>query len=139
MSRAKSEDTETTTVVEQPAQPKTKAEIRKDLLRLIRCKIVNNNPNKQVLDGEVITVINQYTNRLSRFIPFNKESTHIEYALYLYLKDKKYCTPKLDSAGHISLRELPEYTIEILPNLTKAELEALAKAQRVRANDEDNK
>ena len=130
-------DKEVTTEVKETAKPKTKTECRKELMRLIRCRITNNNPNKQVLDGEVITVINPLISRLSRFIPFNKECTHIENVLYMYLKDKKYCLPQLDKNGHIFLKELPEYTIEILPNLTKEELEALAKAQRVRSNDEE--
>lgn len=111
--------------------------------RLMRVHLINNNPNKQELDGEVITIVSPTFSKISRFVPFNKESTHIEYALYCYLKGKKYNIPvktKTPSGKEkIELKELPEYTITDLPPLTQKELEELAKAQRIRETEENGK
>lgn len=107
--------------------------------RLIRCHIVNNNPNKQNLEGEMISVCFSFMPRITRFVPFNKESTHIENAIYKYLLNKKYNLPVVRENGSIELRELNEYTITKLPPLTEAELKALAKAQSVRNNEEEPK
>ena len=107
--------------------------------RLIRCQIVNNNPNKQNHEGELITVCFSFMPKISRFVPFNKEATHIENAIYKYLLTKKYNLPVIDDKGNIKLRELNEYTITKLPPLTEAELKALAKAQSVRNNEEEGK
>lgn len=105
--------------------------------RLVRCRITNNNPNKQNLEGELISVCFSNMPKISRFVPFNKDATHIENAIYKYLLNKKYNIPVLDKNGLPHLKELNEYTITVLPPLTEAELKALAKAQAVRNNDEE--
>ena len=43
------------------AEDAERTRVRNDALKLIRCQIVNLNPNKKAWEGEIITVWNKYT------------------------------------------------------------------------------
>lgn len=123
--------------------PKTKAQVEQELrdqvkregLVLLRCRIANLNPQKRDLEGELITVANRFLGTVSKFIPFGEagESYHIPKVLYDELRDRKFqqVISKKDAQGkeQLSRRMVPEYSIEILPQLTAEELQELAVKQ----------
>lgn len=123
--------------------PKTKAQIEQETrerlqleqMRLVRCRIYNLNPQKNDLRGEIITVGNKYLGTVRKFIPFGEVTDggyHIPMCIYKELKGKKFQQIRTKSKNgqiEVSRRMVPEYNIEILPPLTKDELEELALQQ----------
>ncbi len=123
--------------------PKTKAQIEQETrerlqleqMRLVRCRIYNLNPQKNDLRGEIITVGNKYLGTVRKFIPFGEVTDggyHIPMCIYKELNGKKFQQIRTKSKNgqiEVSRRMVPEYNIEILPPLTKDELEELALQQ----------
>lgn len=114
--------------------------IRREAMALVRVRITCHNPNKQQLPGEMFTVANEYIGTVSRYIPFGdatEHGFHIEKCLYDHLKDRTYL--HIDSREDrrtkrisVTTKDAREFTLEVLPMLTPAELKALAADQRVR-------
>jgi hypothetical protein len=112
--------------------------VRAKALRLVRVRITNLDPNDQQLPGAIITVMNKYTGKVSRFISFGDENnagTHVEQILINFLKQQKFTLhkPKKDSVFGVKsyiTRTVPKYAIEELPPLTEKELKELATQQR---------
>lgn len=133
--------------LEEAKLPKSKREMEQDLRRelqkeqlvLLRCRIYNLNPQKRDLQGEIVTVGNRYLGTVRKFIPFGEDTEngyHIPRIIYEHLKTKKFqsvTTKAMKGANQgqiqVSTRMVPEYNIEILPQLTKEELEELALKQ----------
>lgn len=120
----------------QKQQARLRTDVRKEALRLIRCRISNNDPAKRDLQGDYYTVANQLIGKVTKYVPFRgkaAESYHIPYCIYRMLINKKYIS--IDAAKGNNLnqtsraRELPEFNIEILEPLTEEELQELAKEQ----------
>lgn len=132
--------------VEEPATKsgtdvKTKSAIRNELIKenmkLIRVRIVQMNPAKANLPGEIFTVANQYIGTVRKFIPYDEkgESYHIPYALYKNLRDRTFVrttTVRDRTTGRNVIRHqtVREFSIEVLPQLTKEELAKLATEQK---------
>ena len=119
-----------------------KARIRKtqrlEQLVLIRCRIANLNPSKRDLRGEIFTVANKYVGTVRKFIPYGEATDngyHIPQIIYEQLKTRKFLqvnTRNDRSAGNqivVDQRWVPEFSIEVLPQLTKEELDKLAASQ----------
>lgn len=110
---------------------------REEALKLVRCKIVNNDPNKNDLQGDYYTVANSVIGKVTKYVPFRgtaAESWHIPMCIYNFLTTKKFVnisgtSKENDLSNADRARELPEFSITILPPLTKEELEELAKEQ----------
>lgn len=111
---------------------------REEALKLVRCKIVNNDPNKNDLQGDYYTVANSVIGKVTKYVPFRgkaAESWHIPMCIYNFLVTKKYVNiggvsnDKADLSNMDRAQEMPEFSITILPPLTKEELEQLAKEQ----------
>lgn len=115
-----------------------RTKVRNDALKLIRCQIVNLNPNKKAWEGEIITVWNKYTGTVRKFVPFGEktvEGYHIPQIIYNVLKERKYLsiTTKRDSrTGELAVKTqwVPEFSLTVLPQLTKEQLAELAAAQK---------
>lgn len=112
-------------------------QVRKEALKLIRCQIVNLNPNKKNWPGEIITVWNKYTGTVKKFVPFGDktlEGYHVPKIIFDTLKERKFLsiTTKRGEQGKIqvSSRFVPEFALTVLPQLTKEELAELATAQK---------
>lgn len=130
---------------QEPApKPMTKAQrdqelrdrLRKEKTKLVRCRIYNLNPNKRDLRGEIITVGNRYLGTVRKFIPFGEATDggyHIPQVIFDDLKSRKFqqIQTKKNRKGQdeLTTRMVPEYSIEILPPLTKEELAELATKQ----------
>lgn len=114
--------------------------VRKEALKLVRVRIVNVNPNKKDLPGEIFTVANGLIGKQSKFIPYDEagESYHIPMCLYNLLKSKTFLQvrtykDKETKEVKVATSYVPEFNLEILPQLTKEELADLAAKQEARS------
>lgn len=112
----------------------------KENMRLIRCSIRNNNPQKEGMHGEIITFANAVIGKVSKYVPWDDagNSYHVPVCIYKILKRRKYLsvTSHVDKAtGRLIVEKVfkPEFTIEELPPLTKEELQKLKDQQLARA------
>lgn len=114
---------------------------RKEELKLIRLRITNMNPNKRDLRGEIFTVANRYLGIVKKFIPYGEateDGYHVPNIIYKQLKDRKFLdirTRRDRQSGQIIVEQnwVPEFALEVLPQLTQEELDALAKSQAAKA------
>jgi hypothetical protein len=132
-------DAEVSTAPAKKLSPKMT--IREELLasqmKLVRLRITNMDPNKKDLPGEVLTVANEYIGTVSKFIPFGEatdEGYHVPFCLYKMMEERRFQlirttrdrrtgTPSTTSSWQ------KEFALEVLPQLTEAELADLARAQ----------
>jgi hypothetical protein len=120
------------------AEDAERTRVRKDALKLIRCQIVNLNPNKKAWEGEIITVWNKYTGTVRKFVPFGEktvEGYHVPQIIYNVLKERKYLsisTKRDPKTGELTVKTqwVPEFSLTVLPQLTKEQLAELAAAQK---------
>lgn len=108
--------------------------MKQDSLRLIRVRLTCMNPAKKEWDGEIITVGNTLIGTVSKFVPFNAEDGwHVPHIMYEFLAERQcqiFVTTK--SRNGVTIRQgklIKEFAIEVLPPLTKKELEELARRQ----------
>lgn len=139
----KNEEATSTEEASKGAVPMTKAEqemalrekLTKEKMALVRCRIYNLNPSKRDIHGEIITVRNRYLGTVRKFIPFGEATDngyHIPKLIFDDLKARKFqqiSTNKKGGQIDVKTRMVPEYSIEVLPPLSKEELEELALKQ----------
>lgn len=153
--RARLEEEYATKLEEQVAEIKLNAEINAEInapgaslglkklkamkraTKLIRCVITNRNPMKQSWDGEIITVSNDMIGIQRKFVPFSlEEGYHLPKIIIDTLRDKEcsiFVNGKSKNGEKIQVGKLiKEYAIEVLPQLTREEIEELAGDQRAR-------
>ena len=123
-----------------PAEPKqeTIGEKRKRLkteaLKLVRIRLTCLNPAKKEWEGEIITVGNSLIGSVKKFVPFNADDGwHVPYVIYQQLKERQcqIFQTATDARGN-KVRKgklIKEFAIEVLPPLTKEELDELARRQ----------
>jgi len=139
--------------VEEPAAPAAplsplaqKAALRKKLIKeemkLVRLRITNMNPHKKDLHGEIFTVANKYLGIVKKYVPYGEatdEGYHVPYIIYRQLKDRKFLQiktrkdPKNTGQILVDQRWVNEFAIEVLPQLTAAELAELKALQMASA------
>ncbi len=112
------------------------ARLRKAATRLVRVSISCMDPSKSKYPGEILTVANTIIGTsIKRFVPFNttEDGTHIEYAIYLMMKERKFQTfyevkrPNKPTIKRSKLQNM--FNIALLDPLTPTELKELAKRQ----------
>jgi hypothetical protein len=109
-----------------------KAQARKEAMKLVRCIVTPMDKDKAELNGEIISCGNSMTGMIKKYIPFGKE-WHIPTVIVDTLKDKKMLstrdrkTPKGTIKENI---ELPQYNVQMLPDLTQEELDRLVKENK---------
>ena len=123
-----------------PAEPKqeTIGEKRKRLkteaLKLVRIRLTCLNPAKKEWEGEIITVGNSLIGTVKKFVPFNADDGwHVPHVIYQQLKERQCQVfyTATDARGN-KVRKgklIKEFAIEVLPPLTKEELDELARRQ----------
>lgn len=112
--------------------------VRTQALRLVRVKITNVDPNDVQLSGGIITAMNQYTGKVSKYIPYGEESEngyHVPQILLNVLKAQKFALRKEIKGGQFGVKKykttmVHKFNIEVLPNLNTEELRNLADHQR---------
>lgn len=119
---------------------KTLRELQDEAFKLIRIKLIVNNPSKINRDGQWITAGNSKVGVIKRYVPFKPEfyenGWHVEAIVLERLKQMKHQRfPKSKDAGNTAMDDyrkaslVNDFSIEILPPLTKEELEELARQQ----------
>lgn len=107
--------------------------VKKEATKLIRVRIKNLNPYKQDLHGEIFTVANEVIGKVSKYVPYDDagDSYHIPNCIYKMLLSKKYLqvktiTDPVSKTRRVTQSWVPEFSIEVLPQLTTEQLEELA-------------
>lgn len=108
----------------------------RDEMKLVRLKIANLNPNKNDLPGEIFTLANEYIGTVAKYIPFGAatdDGYHVPYCIYRQLLERRFLNIKTKKGvnGQTKVEQgwVREFSIEVLPPLTQAELGKLAMAQ----------
>lgn len=107
-----------------------------EMMKLVRLRITNLNPNKKELQGEILTVANKFLGIVKKFIPYGEVTDggyQVPFILYQELKARKFLSikTKRDAKGNVEViqRWVPEFALEVLPQITEEELGKLAAAQ----------
>lgn len=106
-------------------------------LKLVRLRITNLDPKKKDIPGEIITVANEYLGTVRKYVPFGEVTDsgyHVPHCIYTELESRRFLnirTVKDPRTGTNSVQSTMarEFALEILPQLTKVELERLAATQ----------
>ena len=114
--------------------------VRAKALELVRIRVTCMNPMKKDYEGEFFATGNKVVGTLRKYVHFDVE-WHVPRMIYNMIKNKKYqtfATRKVRSESGVLVnkkegRLVPEYAVEVLPNLTEAELKALAQRQAMAA------
>lgn len=129
--KAEPETQETADAREDESYAQKLKRMRDTHLSLVRVRISCMNPHKAEITGEVVTVANRYLGTVRKMVPFGDATAngyHIPRIIYEELKRRKFQSIKtvrrngIDVIVPESLRDLPEFNIEVLPPLTEKEL-----------------
>lgn len=134
---APSANAEGVTLTKTQREQLLRKEIMAEQMALVRLRITNLNPNKRLLHGEIFTVANAYIGIVKKFVPFGEvteDGFHLPKCIYTQLKNRKFLdikTTKDRKTGNINVsqRWVPEFALEVLPQLSAEELRDLAIAQ----------
>lgn len=114
----------------------------KEQMKLVRLRIQNLDPKKKDLPGEVLCVANEYLGTIKKYIPYGEasdEGYHVPFCIYTELESRRFqnvrtYTDKATGQIRIDSSWVREFSLEVLPPLTKAELAQLANAQAAAGN-----
>jgi hypothetical protein len=131
---------EVAAVVAAPAVRKSEKQllrekIQEEQLKLVRIRISCLDPKKKDLPGEIVTIGNDFMGTVSKFVPFGEATDngyHVPYCIYKLLDDRRFLnirTKKVNGQEQVSHVMAKEFAIEVLPQLTPAELARLAASQ----------
>ena len=115
--------------------------LKQDAIKLVRVRVANMSPHEKSWKGTWAMASNKVVGTLKKFVPFDVDF-HVENFLFKVLRDKKfrqeYEVPDGKGGKLKKNRFVNCYAMEILPDLTPKELQALADDQKKRqAIDED--
>ena len=108
--------------------------LKKEALALVRIRLTCMNPAKAEWEGEIFTIGNALIGSVKKFVPFNADDGwHVPNIILQQLQERQcqvFVSAK-DARGNNVRRGklIKEFAIEILPPLTKTELEELARRQ----------
>lgn len=108
--------------------------LKTEALKLVRIRLTCLNPAKKEWEGEIITVGNSLIGSVKKFVPFNADDGwHVPHVIYQHLKERQcqIFQTATDARGN-KVRKgklIKEFAIEVLPPLTKEELDELARRQ----------
>ena len=118
--------------------------IQSEQLKLVRIRLTCMNPAKKAWKGEIFTIANEVIGTVKKFVPYNPKfytnGYHVPKCIYDLLKQKQFLNITTEQKGPnivVHTEFVPEFSIEVLPALTKKELEQLAADQRAGNRLED--
>ena len=115
----------------------TKVNIRKKVAALIRVRVQCQNPQKTNWEGEIISVGSAKLGTFKYYVPFNNVEWHIPKIVYDMMKERKCSSFYMarNELGHKTKKSklIPEFAIEVLPQLSAIELSDLARTQAAAA------
>jgi len=115
--------------------------LKREATRLVRIRVANMSPHEKSWKGTWAMAANKAVGTLKKFVPFNVDY-HLEHFLFEVIRDKKWREEYEISDGKGGKvkknRFVPCYTIEVLPDLTPKELQALADDQKKRGSIEED-
>lgn len=139
------DDEVTEEVNEVPEQKKVSAKkqnltvLRDNAMKLVRVRVTCMNPAKSGQSGVLVTVGNNLVGTVSKYVPFDTD-WHIPQIMFNVMKEEKVQTfvTRRDRKGNdiTESKLIPAYSIEILPDLTQAELKDLAQRQAMASGTE---
>ena len=111
--------------------------MHREQMKLVRVRITNMDPKKKDLPGEIWTVANEYLGNVRKMIPYGEQTDdgfHIPYCLFRLLQSKRFLHIRTvkDRVTGLERQEkqwVKEFSLDVLPDLTKEELARLAAAQ----------
>lgn len=111
--------------------------MHREQMKLVRVRITNMDPKKKDLPGEIWTVSNEYLGNVRKMIPYGEQTDdgfHIPYCLFRLLESKRFLHIRTvkDRVTGLERQEnqwVKEFSLDVLPDLTKEELARLAAAQ----------
>jgi hypothetical protein len=111
--------------------------LQRKYMKLVRCRIQNLDPKKKDLHGEIFTVGNEVLGTVSKFIPYGEvtdEGYHVPYCIFRQLETRKFVNITVTKDRRtgkeiVKTNMAKEFSIEVLPQLTKNQLMTLATAQ----------
>ena len=111
--------------------------MQREQMKLVRVRITNMDPKKKDLPGEIWTVSNEYLGNVRKMIPYGEQTDdgfHIPYCLFRLLQSKRFLHIRTvkDRVTGVERQEkqwVKEFSLDVLPDLTKEELARLAAAQ----------
>lgn len=109
----------------------------REQMKLVRVRITNMDPKKKDLPGEIWTVSNEYLGNVRKMIPYGEQTDdgfHIPYCLFRLLQSKRFLHIRTvkDRVTGLERQEkqwVKEFSLDVLPDLTKEELARLAATQ----------
>lgn len=127
---------------ELPEKPLTLRQyLQAEQMKLVRCRITCMDPKKADLTGEIFTVANEYLGTVRKFVPFGEitdNGYHIPFCIYQMMLGREFLQIRTikKSGGRQETKTayVREFSIDVLPDLTKAELTALGNMQASRGD-----
>lgn len=109
----------------------------REQMKLVRVRITNMDPKKKDLPGEIWTVSNEYLGNVRKMIPYGEQTDdgfHIPYCLFRLLQSRRFLHIRTvkDRVTGVERQEkqwVKEFSLDVLPDLTKEELARLAATQ----------
>ena len=102
--------------------------------KLVRIRLTCMNPFKKDWEGEFFTVGNSVVGSFTKYVPFNSEDGwHVPQIMYNHILERQsqiFVTRKTERG--VTVREgklIKEFAVEVLPQLTREELDELARRQ----------
>lgn len=125
-------------MTERQKQNERRNQLRREATKLVRVEITCMNPNKAEYPGEIFTVSNSVVGTIKKFVPFNGEPWHVEQAILNVIQDRKYqaFVKRKTARGDVvnEGKQVREFSVNILPNLTEEEITDLAHQQAIANN-----
>lgn len=130
------EKTEEPAVVDPAAETENQrnTRLKREASKLVRIRVTCMNPAKKEWEGEIFSVGNAVVGSFTKYVPFNvDEGWHVPQMIYQMIKDRE-CQifyTVADSRGNKTRKGklVKEFSVEVLPPLTKEELQELAQRQ----------
>lgn len=129
-----SEEAEATSDTAKESASARKNRKRLEASELVRIRVTCMNPLKKEWEGEIISAGNSVVGTFKKYVPFNAdEGWHVPRIIYNQMVERQcqVFVSRKDGRGN-TVREgkmIREFAIEVLPQLTSAELDELARRQ----------